>query len=151
MENVLSSLPTLSSEGAIYSSIPGSISLEQVAITDIAAAAAHYLLKGPRGHHVVDVFGPERITFNEVASQVGQAIGKPVKHVQIPADALKTALLAQGLTADLAAQLIELDDAIAKGIVTARIGDAQWQGKTRFAQFAREVVKPAYGRLTAAA
>jgi uncharacterized protein YbjT (DUF2867 family) len=151
MENVRASLPTIAAEGAIYSSTPGSISVEQVATADIAAAAAHYLLKGSRGHHVVDVFGPERITFDEVARQVGTAIGKPVKHVQIPADALKAALLAQGLTADLAAQLVELEDAIAKGIVAARLGDAQWQGTTRFAQFAREVVKPAHGRLTAAA
>ena len=115
------------------------------------AAAAHYLLKGARGRHVVDVFGPERITFDEVASQLGTAIGKLVKHVQIPADALKAALLALGLTQDLATQLIELNDAISNGIVMARIGDAQWQGTTGFAQLARDVVKPTYGRLKAAA
>lgn len=151
MENVISSLPTIMSDGAIYSSIPGSISLEQVATSDIAAAAAHYLLNGPRGHHVVDVFGPGRITFDEVANQVGEVIGKPVKHVQISPDALRAALIGQRLTADVAEQLVELDDAIAKAIVTARVGDAQWQGTTTFAKFAREVIKPAYGQATAAA
>jgi uncharacterized protein YbjT (DUF2867 family) len=151
MENVLAALPTIASERAIYSSIPGSVSLEQVATADIAAAAAHYLLRGTRGHHIVDVFGPERITFDDVATMVGEVIGKPVKHIKIPPDALESALISQGLTADWAAQLVELDDAIAQGIVTARAGDVQWQGSTAFAQFAREVIKPAYGQVTAAA
>lgn len=151
MENVLASLSTISAEGAIYSAIPGNIAVEQVATADIAAAAAHSVLKGPGGHHVVDVFGPEPITFDEVASEVGKAIGRSVQHVPVPPDALKAALLAQGMTEDVATQLVELDEAITNGIVSARVGDAQWKGTVTFAQFAREVVKPAYGRLTAAA
>jgi uncharacterized protein YbjT (DUF2867 family) len=151
MENVLAALSTIGSEAAIYSSIPGRIGLEQVATADIAAAAAHHLLKGSRGHHVVDVYGPQQITFDEVASQIGEAIGKPVKHVQLPPEALKAAMLKQGLTEDMAEQLVELDDAIAEGIVGNRLGDGQWKGTTTFAQFAREVIKPAYRQATAAA
>jgi uncharacterized protein YbjT (DUF2867 family) len=150
MENVLSSLTTIASEGAIYAPIPGGIAVEQVATADIAAAAAHYLVKGSRGRHVVDVFGPRPITFDEVATEVGKAIGKPVKHTQIPPDAFQSALTSHGLTPDMAEQFVELDDAIAKGIVGAHLGDAQWKGEVTFAEFAREVMKPAYGKAIAA-
>ena len=151
MENVLSSLPTIVSDGAIYATQPGSAKQEQIAIADIAEAAAHYLLRGPRGHHAVDISGPENISFDQVAATVGEAIGKPVRHVQIPPDALKAALSSAGLSADLAAELVELQQAISKGILVELAGDLRWKGKVTFAQFANEVIKPAYRQATAAA
>src|SRR5437868_379265 len=151
MENVLSSLPTIAADGAIYSTAPGSVTAEQIATADIAEAAAHYLLRGPRGHHAVDIFGPENISFDQVAATVGEAIGKPVRHVQIPPDALKNALTSAGLSADLAAQLLELQQAMSDGMLRAVVGDLRWKGKSTFRQFANEVIKPAYRQATAAA
>ena len=143
MENVLSSLPTIVHDGAIYSAVPGSVSLRQVATADIAAAAAHYLLKGPSGQHVVDISGPEKITFDQVAAALSAAIGVPVKHVQLPPDVLLSALTANGLSQDLARQLVEMQEAIAAGMLHA-VGDAEWHGDIRFAQFAEGIVTPAY-------
>jgi uncharacterized protein YbjT (DUF2867 family) len=143
MENVLASLPTILSESAIYSAIPGSAVIEQVATADIAAAAAHYLLRGPSGHYVVDVLGPEKITYDEIAAVVGQVLGKHVKHVQIPPDALKQALLSAGLSEDYAREMVLLDEAIASGRLNACVGDAVWRGKIAFAEFVRKVVAPA--------
>jgi uncharacterized protein YbjT (DUF2867 family) len=100
-------------------------------------------LEAASGHYVVDVVGPERITYDEIATVVGQVLRKPVKHVQIPPDALKQALVSAGLSEDYAAQLVELDQAIASGRVDARVGDAEWRGKITFAEFARKVVAPA--------
>jgi uncharacterized protein YbjT (DUF2867 family) len=151
MENVLSSLPTIKAEGAIYSTIPENVTAEQVATADIAAAAAHYVLRGPRGHHVVDVVGPENISFAQVATTVGKAIGKTVRHVQIPPDALKGALTSAGLSADLAAQLVELQQALADGLLNECVGDLRWKGKVTFSQFANDVIVPAYRQATAAA
>jgi uncharacterized protein YbjT (DUF2867 family) len=151
MENVLSSLPTIASDGAIYAAMPGSTTSEQVATADIAEAAAHYLLRGPRGHHAVDVFGPESINFDQVAATVGGAIGKPVRHLQIPPDALKAALTSAGLSADLAAELVEMQQAMSDGLLRELVGDLRWKGKVTFAKFAQDVIKPAYRQATAAA
>jgi uncharacterized protein YbjT (DUF2867 family) len=145
MENVLSSLPTIASDGAIYATHPGSATAEQVATADIAEAAAHYLLKGPRGQHVVDILGPENISFDQVAATVGKVIGKPVRHVQIPPDAFRAALGSAGISTDLAVELVELQQAMSEGLLHERIGDLQWKGKVTFAQFAEKVIKPAYG------
>jgi uncharacterized protein YbjT (DUF2867 family) len=151
MENVLSSLPTIASDGAIYAAMPGSTTSEQVATADIAEAAAYYLLRGPRGHHAVDVFGPESISFDQVAATVGGAIGKPVRHLHIPPDALKAALTSAGLSGDLAAELVELQQAMSDGLLRELVGDLRWKGKVTFAKFAQEVIKPAYRQATAAA
>ena len=151
MENVLSSLPTIASEGAIYATMPGTATAEQVATTDIAEAAAHYLLRGPRGHHAADVFGPDNISFDRAATAVGEAIGKPVRHVHVPPDALKSALTSAGISADLAVELVELQQAMADGLLRERLGDLSWKGKVTFAKFAQDVIKPAYRQATAAA
>jgi uncharacterized protein YbjT (DUF2867 family) len=151
MENVLGSLPTIASDGAIYATTPGTATAEQVATADIAEAAANYLLRGPHGHHAVDVSGPENISFDQVAATVSEAIGKPVRHVQIPPDALKAALTSAGLSADLAAELVELQQAMADGRLSEQVGDLRWKGKVTFAKFAQEVIKPAYRQATAAA
>ncbi|MBV8207599.1 MAG: NAD(P)H-binding protein [Acidobacteria bacterium] len=150
MENVLASLATIRSDSAIYSSVPGNRALEQVATADIAAAAAHWLLHEARGQRVVDVFGPEDITFDQVAATLSEALGEPVRHVQIPPSALTAALRELGLSQQVAAELAELQGAISAGTLT-RVGDAQWRGATRFAGFAQEVVVPAYRGVTAAA
>jgi len=151
MENVLSSLPTIASDGAIYATMPGSVTAEQVATADIAEAAAHYLLRGPRGHHAVDVFGPENISFDRVAAAVGEAVDKPVRHMQIAPEALKAALTSAGLSPDLGAELVELQQAMSAGLLRDLVGDLRWRGKVTFAAFAREVIKPAYRQATAAA
>jgi uncharacterized protein YbjT (DUF2867 family) len=151
MENVLGSLPTIASDGAIYATTPGTATAEQVATADIAEAAANYLLRGPHGHHLVDVSGPENISFDQVAANVGEAIGKPVRHVQIPPDALKGALASAGLSADLAGELVELQQAMSDGRLREQVGDLRWKGKVTFAKFAQEIIKPAYRQATAAA
>ena len=71
--------------------------------------------------------------------------------MQIPPDALKNALTSAGLSADLAAQLLELQQAMSDGVLRALVGDLRWKGKSSFKQFANEVIKPAYRQATAAA
>ena len=144
MENVLSSLQTIAADGAIFSTIPPEVGLQQIATCDIAAPAAETLLgSAPASPRVIHILGPERISFAQVASAVSEAIGKPVAHVVIEADQLRSALLAMGISADVTEQLLELEDAITKGLVPPEGSTVRTTGTT-FAAFAREVVAPAY-------
>jgi len=150
MENVLASLPTIVAQGSIFSTIPGNVRQPQVATRDIAAVAAELLLNGDRGRHVVDVFGPEDIGFNQVAQTLSEVLAVPVAHVQVPREQLRAGLLAAGVSADLADQLLELYDAIAQGRLHG-VAESGRQGKTTFAEFARQVVVRAYRHDTAKA
>ena len=151
MENVLPSLQTIAANGAIFSTIPAEARVQQIATRDIAAPAAETLLGGaPASPRVVHILGPEEISFAQVASTVSEAIGKPVAHVVIEADQLRGAMLGMGISADVADQLLELEDAITKGLAPPE-GSTVRTTATTFAAFAREVVAPAYRQAAGAA
>jgi len=143
MENVFMSLPTIIAQGSIYTSIPGSVKAEYIATQDIAEIAAEFLLNPIDGHHVIDIVGPQELSLNEWASIAGEAIQKQVRVVTVPGDALKAAMSQAGLSSEMAALLVEMEEAFPK-ILGQFHGEQKRVGKVTFAQFAREVFAPGY-------
>ncbi|MGB7554956.1 MAG: NmrA family NAD(P)-binding protein [Candidatus Korobacteraceae bacterium] len=144
MENVFFSLPTIVAQGAIYTTLQGSVQAPIIATQDIAEVAAEFLLKPIDGHHVVDIVGPQEISLDEWARIAGQAIGKQIRVVTIPGDQLKAAMSQSGMSPEMAALLVEMEEAISK--IQQFKGDQKRTGKVTFSQFAREVFAPAYKR-----
>ncbi len=149
MENVFFSLPTIVAQGAIYTTLPGSVKAPFIATQDIAEVAAEFLLKPIDGHHVVDIVGPQEISLDEWARIAGQAIGKQIRVVTIPGDKLKAAMGQSGMSPEMAALLVEMEEAYPK--IQQFKGEQKRTGKVTFAQFAREVFAPAYKRAVQAA
>ena len=144
MENVFFSLPTIIGQDSIYTSLPGSVKAPLIATQDIAEVAAEFLLKPIDGHHVVDIVGPQEISLDEWARIAGQAIGKSIRVVTIPGDKLKAAMSQSGMSPEMAALLVEMEEAYPK--IQQLKGDQKRTGKITFAQFAREVFAPGYKR-----
>jgi uncharacterized protein YbjT (DUF2867 family) len=149
MENVFFSLPTIIGQDSIYTSLAGSVKAPILATQDIAEVAAEFLLNPIDGHHVVDIAGPQEISLDEWARIAGQAIGKPIRVVTIPGDKLKAAMSQSGMSPEMAALLVEMEEAISK--IQQFKGDQKRTGKVTFAQFAREVFAPGYKRAVQAA
>ncbi len=143
MENVFFSLPTIIGQGTIYTSIPGSVKAQFIATQDIAEIAAEFLLKPIDGHHVIDIVGPEEISFDEWARIAGQAIGKQIRVVTVPGDMLKTAMSQSGMSREMAALLVEMEEAYPE-IQGKFNGEQIRTGKVTFLQFAREVFASEY-------
>jgi uncharacterized protein YbjT (DUF2867 family) len=143
MENVFFSLPTIIRQDAIYTSIPGSVKAQFIATQDIAEVAAEFLLNPVEGHHVIDIVGPQEISLNEWASIAGQAIEKQIRVVTVPGDTLKAAMSQAGMSAEMAALLVEMEAAFPK-ILGQFKGEQKRIGKVTFPQFAREVFAPGY-------
>ncbi len=150
MENVFFSLPTIIGQGSIYTSIPGSVKAPFIATQDIAEVAAEFLLQPVDGHHVIDIVGPQEISFDEWARMAGQAIGKPIRVVTIPGDKLKAAMTQNGMSPEMAALLVEMEEAYPK-IQGQLKGTQKRTGKVMFPQFAREAFAPAYKKAVQAA
>ena len=144
MENVFFSLPTIIGQDSIYTSLPGSVKAPIIATQDIAEVAAEFLLKPIDGHHVVDIVGPQEISLDEWARIAGQAIGKQIRVVTVPGDTLKAAMAQSGMSPEMAALLVEMEEAIPK--IQQFKGEQKRTGKVTFLQFAREVFAPAYKR-----
>jgi len=150
MENVFFSLPTIIGQGSIYTSVLGSVKAPFIATQDIAEIAAEFLLKPIDGHHVIDIVGPQEISFDEWARIAGQAIGKQVRVVTVPGDKLKAAMTQSGMSPEMAALLVEMEEAYPK-IQGQFKGEQKRTGKVTFSQFAREVFVPAYKKAVQAA
>ena len=143
MENVLSSLPTILSDGNIYTSNSGSTMTPQIATQDIAAIAADVLLSGLTGQRVIDIAGPENISFDHCAEVIGRELGKPVRIVTIPGEKLKVGIVQAGISHQLADLLVELQASFERGMPHDLVGDEKRIGKTTYPKFVREVLVPA--------
>jgi uncharacterized protein YbjT (DUF2867 family) len=151
MENALSSLPTIIGDGNIYSVVPGSVTTPQIATADIAAISTDELLAGCDGQHILDLAGPEDISFDQVAEILSKTIGKTIRHVVVPDEGLVGGLVGAGLSPELARELVEMQHAFAKGMTHEFLGEQKLTGKMTFTQFAREVFLPIYRKASASA
>lgn len=148
MENILSSIPTITADGSIYLMVPGSITAPQVATQDIAQAAADQLLSPRDGHHIVDVVGPKDISFDEVATILSNLVGKTVRVVTLPPPALKQGMMRAGISPEMADLFVQMEQALENGLSHQFHGEQKITGKVTYEQFAREVFLPAYRQAT---
>ena len=143
MENIFFSLPTITGQNSIFTSIPGSVKAEFIATRDIAEVAAEFLLNPVDGHHIIDIVGPQELSFDQWARIAGEAIGKEIRVITVPGEKLKAAMTQSGMSPEMAALLVEMEGASTKILGQYR-GEQKRTGKIRFEEFAREVFAPAY-------
>jgi uncharacterized protein YbjT (DUF2867 family) len=110
MQNYLASAGTIAGEGKIYgNSGTGATSLiDDRDIADVAVAA---LTQDGHAGQTYTLTGAVALTQDEVAAQIGAAIGRPVEYVNLADDQFKGALLGMGLPEWL------VDDYVALGVV----------------------------------
>ena len=94
---------------------------------DIAAAAAGALLTA-EGREVVDVSGPQALSYADIAAILSQIGGKPVEAVEVPHEAQLDGMLKGGLPPVIAEAFAGFDVAVKQGKL-AVLGD----GVQRFA------------------
>lgn len=107
MENLFGQIHTIKAMGIMGSPVQGDISLPMVATKDIAAKAFEFLKDlSFSGNTIHYVLGPRDVTYNEVATVIGNAIGKPdLKYVQFPYEDAKNAMVMSGFVSENVAEL----------------------------------------------
>lgn len=117
MENLFMLLGTIKPMGIIGSPIKGDMKMPFVATADIAQVAADLMMTHSfTGKSVKDVAGPKSWTFSEIASLLGQAIGKPdLNYVQFPYEDAVKAMVGMGLSQSVASGLVEMQRAMNEG------------------------------------
>jgi uncharacterized protein YbjT (DUF2867 family) len=77
----------------------GDARISMVDTRDVAAVAAVVLTQpGHAGAHY-DVTGPEALSYGDVAAKLTAAMGREIRYVAVPDDAVRQALLGAGLNA----------------------------------------------------
>ena len=152
MENFLAHLPSMLGDGAIYTPHPTDLPVPFVATRDIADVAARWLQSSePVGKVVRGVHGPRDVSHSEAAQIIGAALGRELRHVEVPVFAAEQGMLRAGVPAHVATLLAELYQGVRDGRVSrAEARSAETTTPTTLAEFAREVMLPAARRLAAA-
>ena len=101
-------------QGAMYAAA-GEGRVSFVDARDVAAAAVTVLTgEGHEGRTYV-LTGPEALTFGEAAAAIAEATGRPVEHVDMPAEALAAGMTQMGVPEWLAADIAALQTFYAGG------------------------------------
>ena len=143
-ENLLGQLDSIRQRGAISLPISGSQRYPMIAARDIGRFAAERLISRDwTGHSVRELHGPADLSFDEVAGILSEAFGRNVAYVRCDRRQARQAILAGGVSENLADLLLEMYDAVESG----RLRSSQPRSKdsttpTTLADFAREVMLP---------
>lgn len=121
MENLLGQVNVIKAFGFVGGPQRGDLPLPFIATRDIGAAAAELLAKGDfKGKQARELLGQRDVSYNEVASVIGKAIGKPgLAYQQLPPDQLRPALVQMGMSASMADALLEMSESLNSGYMRA--------------------------------
>jgi hypothetical protein len=93
------------------------LKVAMIATKDIGAAAAEALLKLEfTGKQARELLGQRDLTYQEVASVIGQAIGKPgLGYTQFPPAQIKPAMTQMGMSANMVDLILEMAESLNSG------------------------------------
>jgi uncharacterized protein YbjT (DUF2867 family) len=105
MSNLLGSVDTIRSAGAIFLPAEG-VKVPMIDPLDVAATAAVVLRDDGHEGRTYELTGPESVTFHDVAAQLADVTGRPVRFVPVPDDAALEGLAKAGMPAWMAENLV---------------------------------------------
>lgn len=130
-------------QGINADTVAPDVPIPMVATRDLADAAATALrARDWTGFVVREVLGQRDLTYREVTAILGDRIGRPgLQYVQLPDTEMLHALTGAGLSADVAAQNLDMNRAMSDRTIRSREGRRpQNTTPTRFEDFADELV-----------
>jgi uncharacterized protein YbjT (DUF2867 family) len=153
MENTLPQVNAIRQMGSVATPLRPDLKLSMIATRDIGNVAADNLLHPVvRGKQTRELLGQRDLTYSEVTTFIGKAIGKPdLKYVQAPDDQFRSVLVQMGMSEQFARLLLEMTGALNAGKMHAlEPRTPQNTTPTSFETFVAEVFVPAYQHQAAA-
>jgi uncharacterized protein YbjT (DUF2867 family) len=114
MENFFFGLDLIRSQNLIGTPLRRDLPIPMIATRDIAEVAAQLLLSlNFSGHSAKELLGQRDVSMDEATRIIGKAIGKEgLAYVQFPYEQAQQAMMAMGLSQDVARSLNEMDQAL---------------------------------------
>ncbi|MBB3054322.1 NmrA family NAD(P)-binding protein [Mucilaginibacter gotjawali] len=120
--------------------------IPMVATSDVAVVAAEALANLDfTGKVVRPVLGDRNYSFSEITGIIGKSIGKPdLQLVQFPARQAKAGMISQGISENVAEDIVNMETSLKNGIMNYQQRTAENTSPTSAETFIREVFAPAY-------
>jgi uncharacterized protein YbjT (DUF2867 family) len=154
MENTMAQAGIIHAMGMAGGPVRGDLKLPMIATRDIGAAAAHALLRLDfKGHQTQELLGQRDISYNDVASIIGTAIGKPdLKYAHLTNEQLRPALAQLGMSSNFIDLLLEMTESLNSNRMRAlESRSPQNTTPTSYETFVAEEFLPAYQNAAKAA
>ena len=110
-------------------------------VRDIAAVAVQVLTGSNHERHAYTLSGPEALTYDELASELTKALGRPISHINLSPSHLKSGMLAEGMPEVLSDRMLDLERYFREGRasrVTHDIKQVTGREPRRLAEYVRE-------------
>ena len=117
MDNWAPVLGMAKEQGVLPTFIAPSAKIPMISTKDIGRIGAEQLLAGGKGHHIVEMAGPEEYSPNDVAAALGQILGKTVTAQQAPLSAVVPTFKSFGLSDEAARLFEEMYTAISRNAI----------------------------------
>lgn len=124
MQNLIGQAQSIMTRGQFYgSSDDGKVSW--IDVRDIASVAATALARDTLADRAFELTGPEALSLNDVAGILSDALGRRVEYVDLPDDAMRQALLDEGLPAWRADDYVEFQRLMGESLGSVVSPDAE--------------------------
>lgn len=149
MDNSLLNISLIKTMGVNGTTADADHKIPMVATKDVAGIAAHYLVhQNFRGKAVQPILGDRDYSFKELTSIIGHSIGQPdLQYVQFPIEQAKHAMMNQGVSADVADDIINMETSLKNGIMNYEKRTVKSSSPTSAEAFVKEVFAPLYNSL----
>ena len=131
---------TIRAEAAFYSA-SSQAKVSHVDVRDIAAVAVK-VLTGPHYEgNAYTLSGPEALTYDELGSELSEALGRPISHINLSPSDLKSGMLAEGMPEAISDRMLDLERYFREGrgsCITNDIKQVTGREPRRFAGYVRE-------------
>ncbi len=148
MQALLNFRSSLSSPGTLFAAARNA-KVSVVDVRDVATLAERALTESGHEGKTYDITGPEALTHAQMAEQLSQALGKPLKYVDVPLEAFREALLSFGLPPWQAEGVVEDYGQYRRGeasLVGSTIRDITGSDPTAFSCFAYDYAAKFLGK-----
>ncbi len=141
MQNTVTFMaPTIKREGAFYSA-SSDARISHVDVRDIAAVAVNVLTEPRHQGKAYTLSGPEALTYDDMANELSQVLGRAISHINLPAADLRAGMLAEGMPEALADRMLDLERYFREnraGLITDDVRQVTGREPRRFSEFVRE-------------
>lgn len=123
VENWAGVADVVKADGVLPSFIAVDRRIPAVSTVDIGRCVAQALIEGPRGRRVIELSGPSDVSPNDVAAAFSRLLGKPVKALEAPLDAVVPTFTSLGISPNIAGLFREMYQGMAAGLIVAEPGE----------------------------
>lgn len=146
MENTLMQIDNIKQDSALFTPLSGSLRIPMIATRDIADRAADFLeTLDWRGRIIVELHGPDEVSYDDVARALSETLGKKIEHLTVSQEQAEYSLRRMGMSPEAAHALCELFEALETQRASfGKPNATDSVTPTSYPVFAQEVFKPIY-------